>query len=292
MLIEETCERIISDQPLKALVEIERSIDKTYRKELLKPFIKAIIEFELLAPGDKVGIAISGGKDSLLLAKLFQALKKHNKYEFELVFLNMDPGFHEINRKSLIENCKHLGIPIEVRNSSIFEVVGKIAHEHPCYLCARMRRGFLYKMSKDAGCNKLALGHHFDDVIETTLLNMFYGGTFKTMVPKIKAENFEEIELIRPLVYVKEHDIKRWINSTGLNAMNCGCTVAALKTSSKRREIKLLIENLRKTNPQVDLSIFNSAMNINLDAVLGYEKQGVKHSFVDIYNERNGDKGE
>lgn len=289
MSIKTSCELVFSTESIKDIVEIERSIDKTYRKELLQPFIKAINDFELLKPNDKVGVAISGGKDSLLLAKLFQALKKHNKFDFELVFLSMDPGFHEVNRNNLINNCKHLNIPLQISDSNIFNVVGKIANENPCYLCARMRRGFLYKTAKDLGCNKLALGHHFDDVIETTLLNIFYSGSFKTMVPKIKAQNFEDIELIRPMVYIKERDIKRWINNTGLNAMNCGCTVAAQKTSSKRREMKELITKIKEVNPLADISLFNSATNINLDAVLGYQKQDIKYNFNDIYNERFDD---
>lgn len=211
------CASILVEEPKQPLQEIEKSLTTTYRKDIFRPFVKAINEFNLVEPGDKIAVAISGGKDSLILAKLFQELKKHNKIPFELVFLSMDPGFNQINRESLEANCKYLNIPLELRESDIFEVIGKIAKENPCYMCARMRRGFLYNAAKELGCNKLALGHHFDDVIETTLLNMFYGGQFMTMVPKIEAQNFDDIELIRPLCLVKEKDIIRWIKKAAYN---------------------------------------------------------------------------
>ena len=281
-----SCEAIIVETPKLPLEEIDKSLIKTYRKDIFRPFVKAINEFNLVEAGDKIAVGISGGKDSLLLAKLFQELKKHNKIPFEVVFLSMDPGFREINRELLETNCKYLNIPLTIRNSEIFHVVGKIAKENPCYMCARMRRGFLYNAAKELGCNKLALGHHFDDVIETTLLNMFYNGSFKTMVPKIQAENFEDIELIRPLMLVKEKDIIRWVKKSGIQAMNCGCTVVAEKTSSKRREIKMLIESLRQINPQVDQNIFTAAGNVNLDAILGYQKDVEKVHFNQMYEER------
>ncbi len=280
------CASILVEEPKQPLQEIEKSLTTTYRKDIFRPFVKAINEFNLVEPGDKIAVAISGGKDSLILAKLFQELKKHNKIPFELVFLSMDPGFNQINRESLESNCKYLNIPLELRESDIFEVIGKIAKENPCYMCARMRRGFLYNAAKELGCNKLALGHHFDDVIETTLLNMFYGGQFMTMVPKIEAQNFEDIELIRPLSLVKEKDIIRWIKKSGIQSMNCGCTVTAERTSSKRREIKELIESLRKINPDVDQSIYRAATNVNLNAILGYTKDNEKIHFNDIYKER------
>lgn len=289
-MIAQQCEAIIVKTPKLPLAEIERSLTTTYRKDIFRPFVKAINEFELVEPGDKIAVAISGGKDSLLLAKLFQELKRHNKIPFEVVFLSMDPGFLETNRKMLEENCNYLGIPLEIRESDIFSVLDKVAKESPCYMCARMRRGFLYNAAKELGCNKLALGHHFDDVIETTLLNMFYGGQFKTMVPKIKAQNFEEIELIRPLMMVKEKDIIRWLKHSGIQAMNCGCTVAAQKTSSKRREIKNLIEKLREINPDIDQSIYTAATNVNLDAILGYYQGDKKMHFNDIYKERSKNK--
>lgn len=282
-----SCEAILVEIPKIPLDDIERSLTKTYRKEIFRPFVQAINEYELIEPGDRIAIGISGGKDSLLMAKLFQELKKHNKIPFELVFLAMDPGFRDVNRELLISNCDYLNIQLTIRNSDVFTVVQKIASENPCYMCARMRRGFLYNAAKQLGCNKLALGHHFDDVIETTLLNVFYNGTFKTMVPKIKAENFEDIELIRPMMFIKEKDIIRWTKRSGIQAMNCGCTVVAEKTSSKRREIKEMIEGLRKINPNVDAHIFNAGQNVNLEAILGYQKGEDKVHFNTLYRERN-----
>jgi tRNA(Ile)-lysidine synthase TilS/MesJ len=282
----QSCQTILVENPKLPLSDIEKSLITTYRKDIFRPFVKAIDEFMLVEPGDKIAIAISGGKDSLILAKLFQELKKYNKFPFELVFLSMDPGFRDINRELLINNCEYLNIPLTVRNSEVFKVVQKIAKENPCYMCARMRRGFLYQQAKDLGCNKLALGHHFDDVIETTLLNVFYNGQFKTMVPKIEAENFEGIELIRPMIYIKEKDIIRWIKRSGIQAMNCGCTVVAEKTSSKRREIKALVEKLREDNPNVDLHIFNSATNVNLEAIYGYQENTTKKHFNELYEKR------
>lgn len=284
------CETILVETPKLPLDEIEKSLTKTYRKDIFRPFVQAINEYELVEPGDKIAIGISGGKDSILMAKLFQELKKHNKIPFELVFLSMDPGFRDVNKDLLKTNCEYLNIPLTIRNSDVFTVVQKIASENPCYMCARMRRGFLYNAAKELGCNKLALGHHFDDVIETTLLNVFYNGTFKTMVPKIKAENFEDIELIRPMMFIKEKDIIRWTKRSGIQAMNCGCTVVAEKTSSKRREIKEMIEGLRKINPNVDAHIFNAGQNVNLEAILGYQKGEAKFHFNELYRERNPKK--
>ncbi|PKK94013.1 MAG: tRNA 2-thiocytidine(32) synthetase TtcA [Tenericutes bacterium HGW-Tenericutes-6] len=281
-----SCETILVLEPKSPLMDIEQSLRTTYKKDLFNPFVKAINEYNLLEPGDKVAVGISGGKDSLVLAKLFQELQRHQKFPFELVFLSMDPGFREENKDLLTTNCTYLNIPLEIRNSNIFKVVGNIAKENPCYMCARMRRGFLYQQAKELGCNKLALAHHFDDVIETTLLNMFYNGTFKTMVPKVEAENFEGIELIRPLFLVKEKDIIRWIKKSGIQAMNCGCTVVAEKTSSKRREIKALIETLRVQNPMVDHFIFTATKNVNLDAILGYYKDQEKVDYNQIYEKR------
>ena len=282
----QSCQTILVETPKRSLADIEKSLTTTYRKELFSRFVKAITEFELVEPGDTIGVALSGGKDSLMMAKLFQQLKRHNKFPFELVFLSMDPGFRDVNRELLELNCKYLDIPLHINETNVFKVVQKIANENPCYMCARMRRGHLYQQAKELGCNKLALGHHFDDVIETTLLNMFYNGTFKTMVPKIQAENFEGIELIRPMIYVKEHDIIRWIKYSGIQAMNCGCTVVAEKTSSKRREVKALIEQLRKEQPMIDRHIFNSAMNVNLEAIYGYQKGDIKKEFNELYHER------
>jgi len=286
----DSCQTILVENPKLPLEQIEKSLTTTYKKDLFKPFVQAINEYQLIEEGDKIAVAISGGKDSLILAKLFQQLKRHNKISFELVFLSMDPGFKEINRELLINNCNYLNIPLSISKSQIFDVVQKIAKENPCYMCARMRRGFLYNQAKELGCNKLALGHHFDDVIETTVMNMFYNGQFQTMVPKIKATNFEDIELIRPMVLIKEKDIIRWVKHSGIQAMNCGCTVVAEKTSSKRREIKELIQTLKKLNPDIDKNIFNSTTNINLEAVYGYQKDIEKTSFNDIYNERRKNK--
>jgi tRNA 2-thiocytidine biosynthesis protein TtcA len=279
------CETILVETPKLSLEAIEQSLTKTYRRDIFKPFVQAINQYNLVEEGDKIAVGISGGKDSLLLAKLFQALKRYNKFPFEVVFLSMDPGFRDVNRELLISNCNYLNIPVVIKDSKVFETVGKIAKDNPCYMCARMRRGFLYKAAKDLGCNKLALAHHFDDFIETTLLNMFYNGSFKTMVPKIKAENFEDIELIRPLMLVKEKDIIRFTKHSGIQAMNCGCTVVAEKTSSKRREIKQLIEQLKTINPGIDNSIFNASMNVNLEAILGYQKGDTKVDFNWIFQE-------
>lgn len=285
--ITEICEAIFVDTEMLPLKEIEKSLIKTYKKEIFVPFVQTINQYHMIDPGDKIAVGVSGGKDSLLLAKLFQELKRHNKIPFDVVFLSMDPGFHERNRKKLEDNCEALGIPLEIRQSDVFHVAGKLASDNPCYMCARMRRGFLYQAALDLGCNKLALAHHFDDVIETTLLNIFYEGQFMTMVPKIKAKNFENIELIRPMMQVKEKDIIRWVKHSGINAMNCGCTVTAKKTSSKRREIKALIETLRKNNPNVDQMIYTSATNVNLDAILGYRKKDEKVDYNEIYKERS-----
>jgi tRNA 2-thiocytidine biosynthesis protein TtcA len=284
------CEFIEVKTPKKSIKDIEHSLTKTYRKDIFRPFVKAIQDYNLIEEGDKICVGVSGGKDSLILAKLFQELKRHKQIEFEIIFLSMNPGFNPINLDLLITNCAYLEIPLHIENSNIFHVVGKIAKENPCYLCARMRRGFLYDKAKALGCNKLALGHHFDDVIETTLLNMFYGGHFKTMVPKIQSDNYEGIELIRPMVYVKEKDIIRWVNYSGIQSMNCGCTVAAEKTSSKRREIKEMIKTLKVMQPDIDQAIFTSATNVNLDQIFGYYKGTDKKDFNQIYEERKKNK--
>lgn len=283
----ESCQAIIVGTPKLKLKDIEKSIIKTYRKDIFTPFVKAINEYELIKENDKIAVAVSGGKDSLILAKLFQELKRHNKINFELVFIAMDPGFNSINREFLESNTKYLKIPLTIAHSEIFKVVGKIAKENPCYLCARMRRGFLYNEAKKLGCNKLALGHHFNDVIETTLMNMFYNGQFMTMLPKIRAENFSDMELIRPMVFIKEKAIIRWIKHSGIQAMNCGCTVAAQKTASKRLEMKKLIEELKKDNPDVDQAIYKSAANVNLETILGHHKNNKqKVHFNEMFDER------
>lgn len=277
-LITPLCER-------KSLQEIERSIIKKYRKTTWTKFIRAIKTFNLIGQGDKIAVAVSGGKDSLLMAKMFQELKKYTEIQFELEFIAMDPGFHESNKELLLNNCEYLNIPVKLFESGIFGVVEKIAKDYPCYMCAKMRRGALYNKAKELGCNKLALGHHFNDVIETTMLNVFCSGNFKTMKPKLKSTNFEGIELIRPLYYIEEDDIKTFVRNNGLSTMNCGCIVAANKTSSKRKEIKDLIAELKKTFKDVDKSIFNAGQNVNMDSIVGWEKDGKKYSFLDLYDE-------
>src|SRR5690554_2352037 len=218
----------------KSLKEIERSIIKKYRHPIWTQFVKAIGEYQLLSEGDKIAVAISGGKDSLLMAKLFQELKAHGKFQFELEFIAMDPGYHSKVKELLISNCSYLKIPITVFHSNIFEVADNIASDYPCYLCAKMRRGALYAKAVELGCNKLALGHHFNDVIETTLLNLLCSGSFKTMLPKLKSTNFEGVELIRPMYLVHESSIEKFIRDSGISPMNCSCMVAAKKTGNKR----------------------------------------------------------
>jgi tRNA(Ile)-lysidine synthase TilS/MesJ len=279
------CEIITPLCQRKPLEEIERSIIKKYRKSTWTKFIKAIKTFELIQEGDKIAVAVSGGKDSLLMAKMFQELRKYTEIDFELEFIAMDPGFHKSNKELLLKNCEYLNIPVKLFESGIFEIVGNIAKDYPCYMCARMRRGALYNKSKELGCNKLALGHHFNDVIETTMLNVLYSGNFKTMKPKLKAKNFQGLELIRPLYYIEEEDIKTFVRNNGLATMNCGCIVAANKTSSKRKEIKDLIAELKKTSKDVDKSIFKAGENVNMDSIVGWEKNGTKYSFLDIYDE-------
>lgn len=277
------CERLIPTGEKKPLKEIERSIIKTYRKSIWSKFIKAIKEYKLVEDGDKIAVAISGGKDSLLMAKLFQELQRHGQVNFEVVFLAMDPGYHKQIRDLLLENCEYLNIPLTIYEGGIFEVVDRIAQDYPCYMCARMRRGSLYSKAQELGCNKLALGHHFNDVIETTLLNVLYGGTFKTMLPKLKSSNFENMELIRPMYYIEEDAIKKFTNNAGIWPLNCACMVAAKKTGNKRYEIKELISNLKKEFENVDKSIFQAANNVSMGAILGWEENGEKHSFLDEY---------
>lgn len=268
------------------VLEIERSIIKKYRKDIWAKFVKAINEFEMIKENDKIAVCISGGKDSMLMAKCFQELKRHGKFSFDLEFLVMDPGYNKLNRKKIEDNAKKLGIPITIFETEIFNIVDNI-EDSPCYLCARMRRGNLYSKAKELGCNKIALGHHFDDVVETILLSMFYGGEYKTMLPKLKSSNFEGLELIRPMYFIKEKDIINWVNSSELKFLNCACKFT-LKDSkkelvSKRREMKELIESLRKVNKNIDYNIFKSSENVNMDAIIKYRKDGVLHSYLDEY---------
>lgn len=261
------CEAIIPDKPLQPLEVIERSLQKTYGKEIWSPFMKAIYEYKLIKDGDHVAVAISGGKDSLLLAKLLQHLERIKLIDFKVSYIAMDPGFHEANRQKLAENLAHLAIPCHIYSENIFERAEARAKKYPCYVCARMRRGSLYAKATELGCNKLALGHHYDDVVETVLMNVLYGGKFETMLPILHSDNYD-IELIRPLYLVEEHDIIRFTKASGIMAMNCGCTVAASKTSSKRREMKELIATLQKTHPDVKKSIMSSTKQVNLSKLL------------------------
>ena len=269
--------------------EIDRSIIKTYRKELWSKFIKAVSDYELIKENDKIMVCISGGKDSFLLAKCIEELIKHGKFKFDAHYVVMNPGYLEKNKNLILENAKKLNIKIEMFETNIFEVAEK-QEKSPCYLCARMRRGALYQKAKDLGCNKIALGHHFNDVIETTLLSMFYGSEIKTMMPKLKSENFEGLELIRPLYLVKEEDIIAWKNKNELTFLNCACRFTEKQENKeiegKRKEVKELIKNLRKINPNIDNNIFKSMDNVNLECILGYKKDNKYKSFKDDYDLR------
>ncbi|MGL4363041.1 MAG: tRNA 2-thiocytidine biosynthesis TtcA family protein [Cellulosilyticaceae bacterium] len=268
--------------------EIERSIIKKYRKEIWKPFVKGINEYELIAPGDKIAICISGGKDSMLLAKCMQELQRHGKFDFELVFIVMDPGYHETNRQMIVDNAKKLNIPIQIFDTQIFDIVATV-DKSPCYLCAKMRRGYLYKHAQELGCNKIALGHHFDDAIETTLMSMLYSGEVKTMMPKLHSLNFEGMELIRPLYMVKEADIIAWCKYNSLTFLQCACRFTEdcdreeNHGKSKRQEMKMLIASFRKINPHIDMNIFRSMHNVNLSTVIGYRDDTSRHFFTEDY---------
>lgn len=272
--------------------EVEYSIKKTYKKKIWKPFCKAINEYELIQPHDKIAVCISGGKDSMLMAKLFQELKKHNKFPFELVFLVMDPGYNQENRKKIEDNSRRLGVPIQVFETTIFDSVVHI-EKSPCYLCARMRRGNLYAKAKELGCNKIALGHHYDDVIETILMGMLYGAQIQTMMPKLHSQNFAGMELIRPMYLIREEYIKRWRDRHGLEFLQCACkfteensNVNDEENKSKRLEIKKLIQELKKVNPFVEGNIFKSVENVNLKTVIAYKDDKGKHMFLDNYEKQ------
>lgn len=271
--------------------EIEKSIIKKYRKEIWAKFIEAIKTYELIQDNDKIMVCISGGKDSFLLAKCIQELKRHGKINFEARYVVMDPGYNEYNRKYIEDNARILNIPIEIFESDIFDVVSTIDSKSPCYLCAKMRRGYLYNKAKEIGCNKIALGHHFDDVIETTLLSMFYGAEIKTMMPKLHSDNYEGLELIRPLYLVKEGAIISWRNYNELTFINCACRFTEGCSlindgTSKRKEMKELVKKMRQINREIDHNIFKSMDNVNLNCVLGTKKNGEYKSFLDEYNEK------
>ena len=272
--------------------DVELSLRKKFKKSIWSKFTKAINTYELVKPGDKIAVCISGGKDSMLMAKCFQELKLHNKFEFEVKFLVMDPGYSEANRKVIEKKAKSLNIPITIFESDIFESVFTV-EKSPCYLCARMRRGHLYHFAQELGCNKIALGHHYDDVIETILMGMLYGAQVQTMMPKLHSTNFEGMELIRPLYLVREDDIKAWRDYNGLHFIQCACkftdtcTTCNNENRSKRVEIKELIQTLKQVNPYVEGNIFKSVENVNLDTVVAWKQHGEKHHFLDAYDRKN-----
>ena len=273
---------------LERVKEIERSIVKKYHKEIWTNFVKAVKEYELIKEGDRIAVCISGGKDSFLLAKLMQELKRYRKFEYELKFIVMDPGYNPANRKLIEENAKLLEIPVDIFESDIFDAVFDI-EKSPCYLCARMRRGHLYSKARELGCNKIALGHHFDDAIETVLMGMFYAGKYETMMPKLHSQNFEGMELIRPLYMVREEYIKAWVNYNKLTFLRCACRFTEEQEllgdegTSKRAEMKELVKELSKVNPSVATNIFNSMSHVNLETVIAYKYGGKKYSFLDKY---------
>lgn len=271
--------------------KIERSIITKYRKDIWSKFTRAITDYELIAENDNIMVCISGGKDSFLLAKCFQELQKHGKVKFNLRYVVMDPGYNEYNRQFIIDNAKTLNVPIEIFNTDIFDVVSTVDSKSPCYLCARMRRGYLYNKAQELGCNKIALGHHFDDVIETSLLSMFYASEIKTMLPKLHSDNFKGIELIRPLYLVKEDAIISWRKYNELTFINCACRFTEGCSlindgTSKRKELKELIKKLKQTNPEIDKNIFRAFSNVNMNCILGWHKDGQKSSFLDEYDQK------
>lgn len=275
---------------MEKYVEIEKSIIKKFRKDIWSKFIKAISDYELIKENDNIMVCISGGKDSFLLAKCIQELIKHGKFPFTAHYVVMDPGYNKVNRQLIEKNAKLLNVPIEIFETNIFDVTAKV-EGNPCYLCARMRRGYLYSKAKELGCNKIALGHHFDDVIETTLLSMFYGSEIKTMMPKLHSDNFEGLELIRPLYLIKESAVLAWKKYNELTFINCACRFTENCSivddgTSKRNEMKNLVNNLRKINPSIDNNIFTSMNNINLNCVLGTKKDGKYTSFLDNYDNK------
>ena len=284
---------MVQDEDLQTRTkEIERTIIKRYRKSIWRPFIKGIQEYDLIQENDKIAVCISGGKDSMLMAKLFQEIKRHRKFDFELVFLVMDPGYSSENRAIIEANARLMNIPITVFETNIFDSVYNVEN-NPCYLCARMRRGHLYNKAKELGCNKIALGHHFDDVIETILMSMIYGGQVETMMPKLHSANFPGMQLIRPMYFIREDEIKHWAKYNDLHFIQCACRFTDTCTTcnpdgaarSKRQEIKQLIAHLNEGNPQVVMNIFRSVENVKLNKIISYKKDGVIHSFLDGYDD-------
>lgn len=283
-------EKIEEQENLTIQEKVEKSISKKFHKQLFSRFAKACKQYELIQNGDHIAVCISGGKDSMLMAKLFQEIKKHRQVEFELSYIVMNPGYAEENRKLIEDNARDMGIPITIFNSDIFDSVDSMA-ENPCYMCARMRRGHLYAKAKELGCNKIALGHHYDDVIETILMGMLYGGQVQTMMPKLHSTNFEDMELIRPLYLVREEDICKWRDYNKLRFLQCAChfteTCSTVRedgaSDSKRMEIKALIAKMKQVNPFVEANIFKSVENVNLNTVIAYKKDGERHHFLDEY---------
>jgi tRNA(Ile)-lysidine synthase TilS/MesJ len=276
--------------------EITKSITKRFRKEIWKMFVKGISEYEMIKDGDKIAVCISGGKDSMLMAKCFQEIQKHQKMNFELEFIVMNPGYNEVNKQKIIDNSKILGIPITMFETDIFSRVVNIEN-NPCYLCARMRRGHLYEKAKELGCNKIALGHHFNDVIETILMGMFYGSQMQTMMPKVCSTSHPGMELIRPLYFVKEDDIIAWSKYNDLEFIQCACKFTekyALSQNpgevSKREEMKNLIKEMKKGYDKIDINIFNSVQNVNLDTIISYRRGDEFHHFLDDYDAKLEEK--
>lgn len=271
--------------------EMNNSLLKTYRKDVFSKFMKAIRDYKLIEEHDVIAVCISGGKDSMIMAKCFQLLARFSAIPFEVKYLVMDPGYSPANREMIVHNAKRLEIPIEIFDSKIFESVEHI-EKNPCYLCARMRRGYLYRFAKELGCNKIALGHHYDDVIETTLMNLFYAGEVRTMMPKLHATNFKGMQLIRPLYLVREDDILAWKDYVGMEFLQCACRFtediekADHEHSSKRKEVKQLVKELHQTNPYIESNIFHSMSNVNLDKVLAYYDDEHEVSFLDTYNDK------
>ena len=272
--------------------EIERSIMTSFRKKIWNKFTKAIRDYQLIQEGDKIAVCISGGKDSMLMAKCFQELKRHGKINFDVVYLVMNPGYNDINKQKIISNAKIMNIPITMFESNIFNCVVKIDN-NPCYICARMRRGYLYKKAKELGCNKIALGHHFDDVIETILMGMLYGSQVQTMMPKLHSTYHEGMELIRPMYLVKEADILSWVQRNNLEFIQCACRFTEeIEQSedgvgkSKREEVKKLIKDLKQIYKNIDINIFRSVENVNLDTIISYRKGKETHHFLDDYDKK------
>lgn len=290
-------EELTNDQIKETTDRVELSLRKKFKKSIWCKFTKGINEYQLVQPGDRIAVCISGGKDSMLMAKLFQELKRHDKFPFEVVFLVMDPGYNPENRRMIEKNAAAMSVPVTIFESDIF---GSVFHieKNPCYICARMRRGYLYSKAKELGCNKIALGHHFDDVIETILMGMLYGGQVQTMMPKLHSTNFEGMELIRPMYLVREDDIKHWCAYNDLHFIQCACRFTETcsdcnedgSSVSKRMEVKRLIAELKKINPQVEKNIFRSVENVNLNTIIAYKDGAGVHNFLDTYVQKGDDE--